>query len=85
MYEDILADINAADPDTITNVFNIALSIGGASAPKVLFTMPKAHLELPSLDTADVMGVTITWTALEDGFGAGNDEATIAYTGLTVV
>jgi len=85
MYEDILADINAADPDTITNVFAIALSIGGASAPKVLFTCPKAHLELPTLDTADVMGVTVTWTALEDGFGTGNDEATIAYTGLTVV
>jgi len=85
MYDDILADINAADPDTITNVFAIALSIGGASAPKVLFNMPKAHLELPSLDTADVMGVTINWTALEDGFGTGNDEATIVYTGLTVV
>ena len=85
MYDDILADINAADPDTITNVFAIALSIGGASAPKVLFNMPKAHLELPSLDTADVMGVTINWTALEDGFGTGNDEANIVYTGLTVV
>jgi hypothetical protein len=85
MYDDILADVNAADPDTITNVFNITLSIGGASAPKVVFTMPKCHLELPSLDTADVMGVTINWTALEDGFGTGNDEATIAYTGLTVV
>ena len=85
MYEDILADINAADPDTITNVFTIELKIGGASAPNVIFLMPKAHLELPTLDTADVMGVTITWTALEDGFGSGNDEATIAYTGLTVV
>ena len=47
--------------------------------------MPKAHLELPSLDTADVMGVTINFTALEDGFGVGNDEATVTYTGLTLV
>jgi hypothetical protein len=84
MYDDMLADINSAAPD-VTNVFAIALSIGGASAPKVLFTMAKAHLELPSLDTADVMGVTITWTALEDGFGVGNDEATVTYTGLTLV
>jgi hypothetical protein len=85
MYDDILADINSADPD-ITNVFAIALSIGGASAPKVLFTCPKAHLELPTLDTADVMGVTITWTALEGTFGGATpDEATITYTGLTVV
>ena len=84
MYDDMLTDIASADPD-ITNVFAIALSIGGASAPKVLFTMPKAHLELPTLDTADVMGVTINFTALEDGFGTGNDEATITYTGLTTV
>ena len=84
MYDDMLADVVSADPD-ITNVFSIALNIGGASAPNVVFTMPKAHLELPTLDTADVMGVTINWTALEDGFGAGNDEATIVYTGLTLV
>jgi len=84
MYDDMLADVNGADPD-ITNVFSIALNIGGASAPNVVFTMPKAHLELPTLDTADVMGVTINWTALEDGFGTGNDEATIVYTGLTLV
>ena len=84
MYDDMLADVNGADPD-ITNVFSIALNIGGASAPNVVFTMPKAHCELPTLDTADVMGVTINWTALEDGFGTGNDEATIVYTGLTLV
>jgi hypothetical protein len=84
IYDDMLADINSATPD-ITNEFSIALSIGGASAPKVLFTMPKAHLELPTIDTADVMGVTINFTALEDGFGTGNDELEVAYTGLTVV
>jgi len=84
IYDDMLTNIASADPD-ITNVFSIALSIGGASAPKVLFTMPKAHLELPTIDTADVMGVTINFTALEDGFGSGNDEATVTYTGLTTV
>jgi len=84
IYTDMLTDIASADPD-ITNVFSIALNIGGASAPNVVFTMPKAHLELPTLDTADVMGVTINWTALEDGFGTGNDEATMVYTGLTLV
>jgi len=84
IYTDMLTDIASATPD-ITNVFSIALNIGGASAPNVVFTMPKAHLELPTLDTADVMGVTITFTALEDGFGAGNDEATVVYTGLTLV
>ena len=84
VYNDMLTDIASATPDT-TNVFSIVLSIGGASAPNVVFTMPKAHLELPTLDTADVIGVTINFTALEDGFGTGNDEATVVYTGLTLV
>jgi len=85
MYDDMLADINSAAPD-VTNVFSIVLSIGGASAPKVVFNMPRAHLELPTIDTADVMGVTINFTALESALGVATpDEATIVYTGLTVV
>lgn len=81
MYDDILADINGAAPD-ITNVFDIDLKIGGASAPYVQFNMDRAHLELPSLDTADVMGVTINFTALESDF-AGEDELTVVYVGNT--
>jgi hypothetical protein len=81
MYDDILADINGAAPD-VTNVFSIDLKIGGASAPFVQFNMLKAHLELPAIDTADVMGVTINFTALESAFG-GEDELTVKYKGLT--
>jgi hypothetical protein len=81
MYDDILADINGAAPDT-TNSFNIDLKIGGASAPFVQFSIPTAHLELPSIDTADVMGVTVNFTALETDFG-GEDEMTVNYKGLT--
>ncbi len=81
MYDDILADINGAAPD-ITNVFDIDLKIGGASAPYVQFNMDRAHLELPSLDTADVMGVTVNFTALESDF-AGEDELTVVYVGNT--
>lgn len=81
MYDDILADINGAAPD-ITNVFDIDLKIGGASAPYVQFNMDRAHLELPSLDIADVMGVTINFTALESDF-AGEDELTVVYVGNT--
>jgi hypothetical protein len=81
MYDDILADINGAAPD-VTNVFDIDLKIGGASAPFVQFDIPRAHLELPSIDTADVMGVTVNFTALESDF-AGEDEMTVNYKGLT--
>ena len=48
----------------------------GAEAPPMLKAMA---------NTLVISGVTINFTALEDGFGTGNDEATIAYTGLTVV
>ena len=84
VYTDILADINGADPDT-TNTFNITLKIGGASAPNVVFNMVYAHLELPSIDTSDVMGATINFTALESSFGSGNNEMSVVYTGSTIV
>ena len=84
VYTDILADINGADPDT-TNNFNITLKIGGASAPNVVFNMAHAHLELPSIDTSDVMGATINFTALESSFGSGNNEMSVVYTGSTIV
>ncbi len=84
VYTDILTDINGASPD-ITNNFDITLKIGGASAPNVVFNMDNAHLELPSIDTADVMGATINFTALESAFGTGNNECNIVYTGSTLV
>jgi len=85
LYNDILADINGADPD-ITNEFAITLAVGGSSsAKKVTLYMAKAHLELPAIDTADVMGVTINFTGLEGTFGSSNNEATITYVGETSV
>lgn len=81
MYDDIMADINGASPD-VTNSFAIDLKIGGASAPFVQFSMGQAHLELPAIDTADVMGVTVNFTGLETDF-AGEDELTVNYKGLT--
>ena len=85
LYNAIYNDINGADPD-ITNSFAITLAVGGSSASKkVTLSMAQAHLELPSIDTADVMGVTINFTGLESTFGSGNDEATITYVGETSV
>ena len=68
-----------------TNSFDIDLKIGGASAPNVQFNLNKAHLELPSIDTADVMGATINFTALESTFGTGNNEMEVVYKGSTIV
>jgi hypothetical protein len=84
VYNDILTDVNGAAPD-VTNDFDITLKIGGASAPNLVFTMSDAHLELPSIDTADVMGATINFTALESAFGTGNNELSVVYTGSEIV
>ena len=84
MYDDMKTDLDSAAPDA-TNSFNINLNIGGtvAGEPQVQFSMGQAHFELPSIDTADVMGVTMNFTALETDF-AGEDELTINYKGKTV-
>jgi len=78
VYNAVLDDINGTTPD-ITNDYSITINIGGAVAPKVTFTVGNAHLELPSIDTADVMGVTMNFTGLEDTFGSTNNEASIVY------
>ena len=84
MYDDMKTDLDSAAPDS-TNSFNINLNIGGtvSGEPQVQFSMGQAHFELPSIDTADVMGVTMNFTALETDF-AGEDELTINYKGKTV-
>jgi len=83
IYDDIYADINGASPD-VTNTFNTVLKIGGASAPYVELNMPYCHLELPAIETADVMGVTINYTVLESALGSDN-EMTVNYVGLTSI
>lgn len=84
IYDDMKTDLDSLAPDA-TNSFNIDLNIGGtvAGEPQVQFSMGQAHFELPSIDTSDVMGVTMNFTALETDF-AGEDELTINYKGKTV-
>jgi hypothetical protein len=80
VYDAVLADITGVAPD-VTNNYELTISIGGAAAPKVSFSIADAHLELPSIDTADVMGVTINFTGLESSFGSTADETLITYSG----
>ena len=84
IYDDMKTDLDSLAPDA-TNSFNIDLNIGGtvAGEPQVQFSMGQAHFELPTIDTSDVMGVTMNFTALETDF-AGEDELTINYKGKTV-
>lgn len=78
----LLADMLAAVGQT-KNSFNVQFAVGGASAPKVEFTIPTAQLSIPAVETQDVLSVSI------DFFGQGStgitarDEMTIKYTALT--
>lgn len=81
LYEDMLDDINSANPE-ITNDFDISINIGGASAPNLVLNVVQAHIELPTIETADVMGLTITFTAMESTLGTA-DEFTATYKGAT--
>jgi len=79
LYDDMLTDINSTTPE-ITNDFDIDLKIGGATAPYMQLNIDQAHFELPSIDVADVVGVTINFTGLESSLGS-DDEMTIEYVG----
>ena len=72
-YDAVLANT------AITNSYAINIQVGGASVPHVHLAIANAHLELPQIDTADVMGVTINFTALEGTFAEDNDEIAITY------
>jgi hypothetical protein len=78
IYEEILADMNTGDP-LLTNSYKVIVNIGGTNTPFVSFTMPTCHLELPAIDVAEVMGVTINFTALESSLGSSNDELAVSY------
>jgi len=81
VYADMLTDINSASPE-ITNSFDIDLKIGGGTAPYVQLNIDQAHFELPTVDVADVVGVTMNFTGLESSLGS-SDEMTIEYVGAT--
>ena len=75
------------DTGTVTNEFAITISVGGTSTaasglntPGYKFTIPKAHLEIPTHSIEDVISIDTNFhglpsTILED------DEATIAFLG----
>lgn len=65
---------------TVTNSFDMAFNIGGASAPKLVVDIPTAHLEVPTHSIDDVISVEANFHALPSTID-GTNEATVAYTG----
>lgn len=65
--------------DTVTNVTNLNFKVGGASAtPRIEFSMPTAHMEIPVHSIEDVISVEANFHALPSAID-GTDELTLKY------
>ena len=83
----LLSDLSAAT-SLISPQFNMSLFMGNASGtvPNVEFDIPKAHLSIPTIETADVISTTIEFAAIGTGLdqgGTAGDEMTVKYKGST--
>lgn len=79
----LLSDLSAAT-DLVNNAFDMSLFMGGGSSatPVVEFDLPKAHLQIPTIETADIISTTVEFAAQGTDLLTG-DEMTVKYKGLT--
>ena len=80
----LLSDMNAAT-NLVSNAFDMSLFMGGASGgtPLVTFDIPKAHLQIPTIETGDIISTTIEFSAQGTSI-TSTDEMTVLYKGSTV-
>jgi hypothetical protein len=80
----LLTDLAAAT-SLVSNSFDMSLFMGGASSavPVVEFDIPKAHLQIPTIETADIISTTIEFSAHGTDLLTG-DEMAVKYKGSTV-
>ena len=76
---DLFADL-VSDISTVINKFAVTLAIGGTDAtkPRVQFSLPTCHLEIPSHSVEDVISLETNFSGLGSGVGEG-DEIAIKY------
>src|SRR6056300_561765 len=79
----LLTDLAAAT-SLVTNEFNMSLLMGGASgaSPLVTFALPKAHLQIPTIEVADLISTSVEFSAHGTDLLTG-DEMTVTYVGST--
>lgn len=79
----LLKDMLTQSTSTNTS-YQIEISLGGATYPKVEFNLPTAHVTIPNTEVADVIGLSIDFYAqgslspIDD-----TDEMTVIYTPFT--
>lgn len=77
----LFADL-VADTTTVRNVFDMAINIGGTTAdtPRLIFDIPTAHIEIPSIGIEELLTLEIGFAAQPSSGNVDNkDEATIIY------
>ena len=79
----LLKDMNAAT-DLVSNEFDMDLYLGGGSSdtPLVHFDLAKAHLQIPTIETADIISTTIEFAGQGDTISS-TDELVVNYKGST--
>lgn len=71
--------------DTVTHEFDMTISVGGCNAaPRMDLIIPHANLSIPSIESADVIGLKITFAALGQQIDVP-DEMYIRYYGSTII
>ena len=79
---DLFQDLSEAT-SLLTNEFALTVNVGGTTAPKAAFSLPRAHLGVPTHSIEDIISLEITFDALPSDFDSAN-EATITYTGVAL-
>lgn len=79
---DLFDDMTSSAARTvITNSFDLTFKVGGtAGTPRFEINLPTSHLEIPAIQSDDVIGVDVAFHALPSTITA-NDEATLTYVG----
>jgi len=87
---ELLSDLTKAT-DLVSTEFTMSLFMGGASSAATLveFKLPKAHLQIPTIETADIISSTVEFAGQEGGTSTGGtpnkgDEVIVKYKGDTV-
>ena len=84
---ELLEDLSLAT-NAITNKFALDFYIGGKAAgdapvgPGMQFKIPQAHLSLPSIDTGDVIAVSVDFRALPTTISGTDEISKITYVGV---
>lgn len=82
LYEDLIQATNI-----VTNSFKLNFYIGGkasattATAPGIMLSLPTSHLEIPSLQSNDILSFEANFTALPSNISGTNECDAIRYFG----